>query len=167
MYLTCVPPFSSGLAAGHRPDHEERLEPRRDRGRQRRVGQLVGQILLAGEEANKRPAAACDVVADRPAQHRIASLERVEDGTLRDGGCHLEHHLTVDARQLAQVCREHHPDHPSVWTSTDSTAGRSWTLAAQPSPASADAYPCPPVVPKYTPHESSESIAIASRSTLT
>ena len=38
--------------------------------------------------------------------------------------------------------------HGSVWTSTESTAGRSRTIGVQLSPASADAYTCPPVVPK-------------------
>ena len=108
-----------------------------------------------------------DVVADRPAQHRIAGLERVEDRALRDRALDLELHLAVDARQRPQMRREHDSDHGSVWTSTESTAGRSRTMGAQLSPASADAYTCPPVVPKYTPHESSESTAIASRSTLT
>ena len=36
-------------------------------------------------------------------------------------------------------------------------------MAVQWSPASAEAYTCPPVVPKYTPHGSSASTAIASR----
>jgi len=40
-------------------------------------------------------------------------------------------------------------------------------MGAQLSPASADAYTCPPVVPKYTPHGSSASTVIASRNTLT
>ena len=31
----------------------------------------------------------------------------------------------------AQVDRQHHPDHGSVWTATDSTAGRSRTIGAQ------------------------------------
>src|SRR5438105_12186773 len=57
--------------------------------------------------------------------------------------------------------------HGSVWTSTESTGGRSRTIGAQLSPASAEAYTCPPVVPKYTPHLSSESTAIASRNTFT
>src|SRR6184192_832297 len=38
--------------------------------------------------------------------------------------------------------------HFSVCTSTDNTAGRSRTIGAQLSPASVDAYTCPPVVPK-------------------
>ena len=55
----------------------------------------------------------------------------------------------------------------SVCTSTLSTAGRSRTIGFQLSPASADAYTCPPVVPKYTPQLSRVSTAMASRSTFT
>src|SRR6266851_403514 len=79
----------------------------------------------------------------------------------------VELHLAADARQSPQMWREYDSDHGSVWTSTESTAGRSRTMGAQLSPASAEAYTCPPVVPKYTPHLSSESTAIASRNTLT
>src|ERR1700704_5961105 len=57
--------------------------------------------------------------------------------------------------------------HASVCTSTESTPGRSRTIGFQLSPASAEAYTCPPLVPKYTPHLSSESTAIASRNTFT
>jgi hypothetical protein len=42
------------LAAGHGPDDQERLGPRHHRVRQRGVRQLVGQILLAGEEPHER-----------------------------------------------------------------------------------------------------------------
>ena len=100
-------------------------------------------------------------------QRGIAGLERVEDRALRRRTLDLERHLAVDARQRPEMRGQHDPDHGSVWTSTDTTAGRSRTMGAQLSPASADAYTCPPVVPKYTPHESSESTAIASRNTLT
>src|SRR5438128_2289262 len=41
-----------------------------------------------------------------------------------------------------------HGHHPSVCTSTESTAGRSRTIGFQLSPASAEAYTWPPVVPK-------------------
>ena len=47
--------------------------------------------------------------------------------------------LAVDARQRAQMGGQHDADHGSVWTSTDSTAGRSRTIGAQLSPASAEA----------------------------
>src|SRR2546427_2938802 len=155
------------LAAGDGPHDQKRLGPRRDRVGQRGVRQLMGQILLAGEEPYERSALLRDVVADRPAQHGIAGLERVEDRALRGLSLDVKLHLAVHVRQCLQVCREHNSDHGSVWTSTESTAGRSRTMGAQLSPASADAYTCPPVVPKYTPHLSSESTAIASRNTLT
>src|SRR4029077_11063780 len=57
--------------------------------------------------------------------------------------------------------------HTSVCTSTESTPGRSRTIGDQLSPASAEAYTCPPLVPKYKPHWWSESTAMASRNTLT
>ena len=109
----------------------------------------------------------CVTWSDRPAQHRVAGLERVEDRALRDLTLDVELHLAVDVCEGAQMCREHDSDHGSVWTSTDTTDGRSRTMGAQLSPASAEAYTCPPVVPKYTPHASSASTAIASRNTLT
>src|SRR5437016_89342 len=122
------------------------------------------ELLLAPSHRRPwppRPAGA------RPPQHRIGGLERVEDRALRGLTLDVELRLAVDARERPQMCREHDPDHDSVWTSTDTTDGRSRTMGAQLSPASADAYTCPPVVPKYTPHGSSESTAIASRNTLT
>src|SRR5438093_1561181 len=156
------------LAAGHGTHDQKRLCAHRDRVGQRGIRRFVGQILLAGEDPHERSALLRDVVADRPAQHRIASLERVDNRALRDPTVDVELHLAVDLRELAQMCRERDSDHHgSVWTSTDTTAGRSRTMGAQLSPASADAYTCPPVVPKYTPHLSSESTAIASRSTFT
>src|SRR5439155_19359057 len=103
----------------------------------------------------------------RPAQHGVAGFARVEDRTLGGRPVDLERHLAVEASQRSQMRRQDYPDHGSVWTSTESTAGRSRTIGVQLSPASADAYTCPPVVPKYTPHGSSESTVIASRNTLT
>jgi hypothetical protein len=108
----------------------------------------VGEILLAGEEPQERSALPGDVVADRSAQHRIADLERVQDRALRDRPLDVHLHLAADMRERPQMGREHHPDHGSVWTSTDTTAGRSRTMGAQLSPASAEAYTWPPVVPK-------------------
>src|SRR5437763_3549078 len=157
----------SPLAPGNRPDHEERLRPRCDRLRERGIGRVVGQVPLAGKEPQERPSPLGDVVTDRAAQHGIAGLERVQHRTPSDPARDVELHFAFDLRQRPQVRGKHHADHCSVWTSTDRTAGRSRTMGAQLSPASADAYTCPPVVPKYTPHGSSESTAIASRSTFT
>src|SRR5208282_1435068 len=127
----------------------------------------MGKILFAGEESQERTALLRDLIADRTTQHRIAGLERVQDRTQRGLTLNLELHISANLRQRPQMRRKYDSDHGSVWTSTESTAGRSRTMGAQLSPASADAYTCPPVVPKYTPHESSESTAIASRNTLT
>ena len=155
------------LATGHGPDDQQRLGSHRDRVGQGGVRPFVGQILLTGEEPHERSALLRDLVADRPAQPRIAGLERVEDRALRDRPLDVERHLVVDVRECPEMGWEDDADHGSVWTSTDTTAGRSRTMGAQLSPASAEAYTCPPVVPTYTPHASSPSTAIASRNTLT
>jgi len=125
------------------------------------------EVLTAGEESQERLTLLRDVIADRTAEHRVAGFERVDDGTLRSRTLYVEFHLAADARESSKVRREFNADHGSVWTSTESTAGKSRTMGAQVSPASAEAYTCPPVVPKYTPHLSSESTAIASRKTFT
>src|SRR5262245_34683329 len=136
---TSSPPvFIVVLAARHRTDDQEGLLPGRHGVGQWRVGRFLGQVLLAGEEPDERPAPLRHVITDRPAQHRVARLERVEDRTLRDATIDVERHLAVDARQLAQMRRENDPDHGSVCTSTDRTAGRSRTIGAHVSPESGD-----------------------------
>ena len=103
----------------------------------------MGQILRAGEEAQERAALRGHVVPDRAAQHRVARLERVEYRRPRERSIarDVERDLAAspDLRQRLQVRRQHHPDHGSACTSTDSTAGRSRTIGAQLSPPSADA----------------------------
>jgi len=128
------------LAAGHGPDNEKRLGPRRDRFGQRRVGRIVRQIALAREEPNERAAATRGAIADRSSQHRIARFQRIEQRTLRRPTGYVDLHLAVGARQGPQMGRQHHADHVSVCTSTESTGGKSRTIAVQVSPASADAY---------------------------
>src|SRR5437016_4667764 len=86
-------PTRQHLSARNRPDDEKRLRPRRDRAGQGSVRRFVGQVLLAGEEPDERPALVRDVVADRAAQHRIAGLQRVEDRTLCDRASDIERHL--------------------------------------------------------------------------
>jgi hypothetical protein len=132
----------------------------------------MGQVLLAGEESQERTALLRVMVADGTAQHGIAGLERVERRALRGGAFDFERHLAADVRQGSEMLRENYSNHVllahlSVWTSTESTPGRSRTMGAQLSPASAEAYTWPLLVPKYTPHLSSESTAMASRNTLT
>src|SRR5713101_7629358 len=60
------------LAAGNGPYDEKGLCSRGDRIGQWGVRWIVGQILLAGEEPQERPALLCDVVTNRTAQHRVA-----------------------------------------------------------------------------------------------
>ena len=55
----------------------------------------MGQILLAGEEPQERPAMPGDVVADRPAKHWITGLERVEDRALGDRTLDAEFHFSI------------------------------------------------------------------------
>ena len=136
------------LTAGDGPDDLKGLRSRRNRFGERCVWWLVGPILFAGEEPHERPALLGDMVADGPAQHRITGLERIEHRAERNLPLDLELNLCVRAYQRPQMGREHDSDHGRAWTSTESTAGRSRTMGAQLSPASADAYTCPPVVPK-------------------
>ena len=127
------------LTAGDGSEDQEGLGSRGDGVGQRGVGLLVRQILAAGEEAQERAALLRDVIADRAAQHRVTGFERVEDGALRELPSDLEFDFAVDVRQSSQMWREDNADHASVWTSTESTGGRSRTIGAQLSPASADA----------------------------
>ena len=117
----------------------KRLFPGRDRVRQWSVRRLVGKILLAGEESQKRPALLRNVIADRTAQHGIPGLKSIEHRPLRNRTLDLECRLAAGLGQDSQMLREYYTDHGSVCTSTESTAGRSRTIGAQLSPASAEA----------------------------
>src|SRR5689334_14478431 len=105
----------------------------------------MGQILLTGEKPDVCPPLMSCVVADSTAQHRIARLQRVEHRADGDLALDFELHLTRDARQSPEMCRKYDSDHGRVWTSTESTAGRSRTMGFHVSPASGDAYTWPPV----------------------
>jgi hypothetical protein len=71
----------------------------------------MGQILLAGEEAQERPPLLRDLIADRAAQHRIASLERAEDRSQRDWAVELKFYFAADVRQRSQMLRDYDSDH--------------------------------------------------------
>jgi len=120
-------------------DNEEGFRSRGNRLRQWSVRLFMGKVLATGEEAKERPTRLRDVIADRTAQHRVATLECVDDGALGDGRLKVEFHFAADAREPAEVRRENDANHGSVWTSTESTAGRSRTMGDHVSPASADA----------------------------
>src|SRR5438132_240970 len=137
-----------GLPAGDRANNQKRLRAGHDRIGQQGIRGLKRQILLAGEVSHVGPALQGDMVADRALQHRILRLECVENRALRDLAFDLDFHLARGLRERSQMRGQHHADHGSVWTSTESTAGRSRTMGVQESPALADTYTWPPVVPK-------------------
>src|SRR5690606_13000352 len=155
------------LSSGQRADDQERFGAACHRLGQFRLGPIVRQILLAGEEPHERTPLACRVVAYGAAEHRVLRLERVEHRRPRRAAADLDRHLAAQLREQLEVRRQLDTDGHSVYASTDSTGGRSRTMAVHRSPPSADAYTCPPVVPKYTPHGSSRSTDIAPRSTFT
>jgi len=85
------------------PTTKKDSAPRGDRVRQWGVRRLVGQILLASEEPQHRSPPLCDVVADRPAQRRIAGLERVEDRALRGRTRDVERSQTAIVRKSRPI----------------------------------------------------------------
>jgi hypothetical protein len=121
---------------------QERLDPSNHPLGQWGVGSLVREVFAAGEEADEGAAFVRDVVADRAAEYWIRFFERVQDGALRGAVADINGDLAADAGERPQVSRQLHayPGHGyfSVCTSTDITAGRSWTMAVQLSPPFAD-----------------------------
>ena len=99
------------LAARNGPQDDQWLLPGRDGVGQWGVRQFVRQIFFAGKEPQERSALLREVVADRPAQHGIADLERVEDRTLRGLTVDLDLHLAADVSQGSQMLREYYSDH--------------------------------------------------------
>ena len=73
----------------------------------------MGQIFLAGEEAQERPALLGDVIADGTAQHGIAGFECIEDRALRDRTYDFEFDLAADVSQRSKVLRKFYSNHAS------------------------------------------------------
>src|SRR4051794_15912113 len=96
------------------------------------------EILLAGEEAEERAAAAAVVPADGAPEGGVFGLQCVEHRAQRRRAAHLDLHLLAHSGKVAEVEGQDDPDHAKVWTSTESTAGRSCTMAVQLSPPSAE-----------------------------
>ena len=133
------PRIFSVLAASHGPHYPKRLRTPCDGSGQRGVERLVGQILTTGEKPDKRSPLFGGKVTDSAAQHRVGRFQGVQDCAPGNGSFDLKFHFTVDASQGAKVCREHNPDHGKTCASTESTAGRSRTMAVQLSPESTEA----------------------------
>jgi len=92
------------------------------------------------------------------AQHGVTGFKRVKNSADSDWRLDSELNFGADAGKVTQMKRQRDMNqvfatrglacHASVCTSTDNTAGRSRTMGAQVSPASDEAYTCPPLVPK-------------------
>ena len=104
---TGKPRFPALLAPRHRRHDPERLVPRGDLVRQRIVNRFEGDVLPAGEEADEVSALRRPVIANRPAQRRMARLQCVEDRALRRPLLGVEGDLSFDARKSPQVLRKH------------------------------------------------------------
>lgn len=126
------------LAAGHRSDDEQRLGARGYRAGQRFVGRSMREIALAGEKSYERPALVGRLIANRSAQHGVPGFERIEHRTLRRIACNFEFDLAFVTHERTQMSGQHDADQGSVWTSTESTAGRSCTIGVHVSPASGE-----------------------------
>jgi len=71
----------------------------------------MGEILLASEEADERSAVFRHVIADCPAQHRIAGLQCVEHRSHRKWAGDIQRDFAVRSREGSQMCREHDSYH--------------------------------------------------------
>src|ERR1700746_3074460 len=79
MPTICDPPCRKLLTAGDCAQHNQRLFSGDDGVGEGGVRRVVREVLLAGEEAQEGAALQRNVVANGPAQHRIAGFEFVED----------------------------------------------------------------------------------------
>ena len=137
-------PTRTELAAGHGADDQVRLGAGRDGLGQRGVRLVVRQVLLAGEEPDER--AAFPVRWSRMVPRSIGYLASSASSTAHwVTGPATWSSTSPSTRASVRRCAgsatrtTSRPGHGSVCTSTDSTAGRSRTIGAQLSPASADA----------------------------
>jgi len=71
----------------------------------------VGEVQLAGEEAQERAALLRDLIADGATQHGIAGFERVEHRALRDRTFDFERYLGAGVGQGSEVGWEDEADH--------------------------------------------------------
>ena len=79
------------------------------------------------------------LITNSAAEHGVARLQRIENRILSDRASNGECDFAIDLRKFAQMGRQGDTNHGSVWASTESTGGRSRTIALQVSPASAEA----------------------------
>lgn len=140
------------LAAGYGSDDEEGLCGGEDGLGQGLVGRVVGEVLLAGEEADEGSAIAGGLIAESAAEGGEAEFESVKKRALGDGHGDVKEDFAAGAGEGLEVGGELDADldggrrrelvsfgHGRVWASTERTGGRSRTMAFQELPASEEA----------------------------
>ena len=98
-------------AAGDGADDHEWFDARRDCGRERRVGRLMRDVFVAGEESQERSPLLRAVIANRAAEHWVASFERVENRSLRRRTFDGDLDFAVDAGERSQMERQDDTNH--------------------------------------------------------
>src|SRR5436190_20146385 len=102
--------MSRGSTARHGAHDQEWLGARNYCIRQSSVRRIVRQIFFARKESEERAPSQRAMIADGPAQNRIAYFERVENGAHRDGTCHFQLHFALHVREVAKVNWQYHTD---------------------------------------------------------
>ena len=95
--------ISGRLAAGYCAYDQEGLFAGYYGLGQRGVRILMGEIFLAGEEAQKGSALFGAVIANRAFQHGIALFDGIEDGTLCNRSLDFDGDFVAHVRQRAQM----------------------------------------------------------------
>jgi hypothetical protein len=103
--------FNSLLTTGHGTHDQQRLSTCGNGLWQQCIRRFVRQVLFAGEDPYERATLLRHVVTDCPAQHWIASFERVQYRALRHLAHEVQRHFTIHARQRSQMCRKDDPYH--------------------------------------------------------
>ena len=85
---------------------------------ERSVGGLVGEIFLAGEEADQGTALFGGLVADGAAEHGIFVFEGVQDRALGDRRGNIQLDLAIDAGEVAEMMGEDDADHNGSYAPT-------------------------------------------------
>ena len=98
-------------AAGDGADDHEWFDARRDGGGERRVGRLMRNVFVAGEESQKCTPLLRAVFANRAAEHRVAGFERVENRPLRRLAFDGDLDFAVDAGERSQMERKDDANH--------------------------------------------------------
>ncbi len=75
------------------------------------IRRFVREILLAGEKANERPSAFRHVIADGASQHRILTLQGIEDRIHRNWAGNIQRDFAADSRECPQMLWQNHTYH--------------------------------------------------------